>query len=328
MVSPAPLRIVYFGTPALAVPSLAGLSRSRHSVVALVSQPDRPKGRGHRVAATPTKELAVLCGIPVLQPVKLGDEAFLSALAELKPDLGVVAAYGRILPDALLRLPRLGLINVHASLLPKYRGAAPVHRAVIAGETVTGVTIMRLVRELDAGPMLSSASRPIGPDDTSVEVEGDLAELGASLLLDAVDRLAGGAVVESPQDDAQATYAPKVLKSESPINWSLGASRIHNQVRGLQPWPLASTTIEGTRCLIHRTALLEQDRTDPLRPEGRAPAAPGTVLVASGDTLAVAAGDGGVLQLVELQPEGRRTMNAREFLSGHRLYPGARLAPA
>lgn len=328
MVTVPPLRIVYFGTPAFAVPTFAGLIRSRHSVVALVSQPDRPKGRGHRVAATPTKELAALCGILVLQPAKLGDEAFLSALADLKPDLGVVAAYGRILPDALLRLPRLGLINVHASLLPKYRGAAPVHRAVIAGDTVTGVTIMRVVRELDAGPMLASASRPIGPDDTSVEVERDLAELGASLLLDVVDRLAAGAVAALPQDDAQATYAPKVLKSESPIDWSSGANRIHNQVRGLQPWPLASTTIEGTRCLIHRTAILEQDRIEALHSEDRAPAVPGTVVVASGGTLAVAAGDGGVLQLVQIQPEGRRTMSAREFLSGHRLNPGARLTPA
>jgi methionyl-tRNA formyltransferase len=328
MVTAPPLRVVYFGTPAFAVPTLAGLIRSRHPVVALVSQPDRPKGRGQRVAATPTKELAVLSGVPVLQPSKLGDEAFLSALAELKPDLGVVAAYGRILPDALLRVPRLGLINVHASLLPKYRGAAPVHRAVIAGDTVTGVTIMRVVRELDAGPMLASASRGIGPDDTTVEVERDLADLGAALLLDVVDRLAAGPVIETPQDDAQATYAPKVLKSESPIDWSLAASRIHNQIRGLQPWPLASTTIDGTRCLIHRTALTRPQGTETLRADDRVQSAPGTVITASGDTLAIAAGDGGLLQLVQIQPEGRRAMSAREFLSGHRLNPGTRLSSA
>ncbi|MDQ3349089.1 MAG: methionyl-tRNA formyltransferase, partial [Acidobacteriota bacterium] len=214
---------MYFGTPAFAVPTLAALLNSRHSVVALVSQPDRPRGRGHRMAATPTKELAVLCGVPVFQPLKLRDEAFLSSMAELRADLGVVAAYGRILPDALLAMPRLGMINVHASLLPAYRGAAPVHRAVIAGETVTGVTIMRVVRELDAGPMLARVTVPIDPDATSPEVEGDLAQRGAALLLEVVERLAGGAATETPQDEAQATYAPKVLKSEGAIDWSLPA---------------------------------------------------------------------------------------------------------
>lgn len=325
MTSPA-LRIVFFGTPAFAVPTLAGLIKSPHTVVAVVSQPDRPKGRGHRVAATPTKELAVPWGVPVLQPAKIRDEGFLAALADLKPDLGVVAAYGRILPEALLRIPRLGLINVHASLLPKYRGAAPVHRAVIAGDTATGVTIMRVVQELDAGPMLASVTRPIGPDDTSVEVEHDLAELGASLLLDVVDRLVAGAVVETPQDAAQATFAPKVLKSESRIDWSTGAGRIHNQVRGLQPWPLASTTIEGTRCLIHRTSVVDRDTLQGMHAEVRAWSGPGTVIVASGDILAIATGDGGILQITQIQPEGRRTMSAREFLSGHRLDPGVRLS--
>jgi methionyl-tRNA formyltransferase len=309
-----PLRIVYFGTPAFAVPTLAALLKSRHSVVAVVSQPDRPRGRGHRVAATPTKELAVLCGVPVLQPTKLRDDAFLASIAALRADLGVVAAYGRILPDALLGIPRLGMINVHASLLPAYRGAAPIHRAVIAGETVTGVTIMRVVSELDAGPMIARATVPIGPDATSVEIEVQLAERGAALLLDVVEQFASGEVVVTPQDHSKATHAQKILKTEGPVDWSLPALRIHNLVRGLQPWPLASTTIGGTRCLIHRTAVIG----------GPADAPAGTIVRADGETLAVATGDG-VIQILQIQPEGRRPMTAREFLSGHRVTAGSRL---
>ena len=318
MVDGPPLRIVYFGTPAFAVPTLRALIQSPHRVVALVSQPDRPKGRGHRVAATPTKELAVLCAVPVLQPTRLREDAFLAQVSALQPDLGVVAAYGRILPDALLGVPRLGMINVHASLLPKYRGAAPVHRAVMAGDEVTGVTIMRVVAELDAGPMLATATRPIAPDETSEEVERGLAEAGAGLLLDVVDRLVRGPVAETPQDDARATYAPKLLKTESPVDWSLPARTIHNRVRGLQPWPMASTTIDGARGLIHRTAISD----------GGTDAQPGTVVEAGGDVLAVAAGDGMVLRILEIQPEGRRPMSVREFLSGRKLTPGILLGRA
>ncbi len=318
MVEGPALRIVYFGTPAFAVPTLRALIQSRHPVVALVSQPDRPKGRGHRIAATPTKELAALCGVPVLQPTKLREDVFLAQVAALRPDLGVVAAYGRILPDALLAVPRLGMINVHASLLPKYRGAAPVHRAVIAGDEITGVTIMQVVAELDAGPMLASATRPIAPDETSVDVERGLADAGAGLLLDVVNRMASGPVAETPQDDAGATYAPKLLKAESPIDWSLAARTIHNSVRGLQSWPMASTTIDGARSLIHHTRVSDV-RTD---------ARPGTIIEAAGDVLAVAAGDGVVLQILEIQPEGRRPMSVREYLSGRKLTPGTSLGPA
>ena len=199
----------------------------------------------------------MLTGIPVLQPTKLRDPAFLDHLASLRPDLGVVAAYGRILPDALLALPRLGMINVHASLLPLYRGAAPVHRAVIAGDAITGVTIMRVVTELDAGPMLDSVTVPVGPDDTSVDVERALATAGARLLVDVADRMARGPVAETAQDHARATYAPKLLKTESPIDWSLPAPVIHNRVRGLQPWPMASSTLDGVRVLIHRTGVVD-----------------------------------------------------------------------
>ncbi len=308
-----PLRIVYFGTPAFAVPTLAALLKSRHQVVAVVSQPDRPSGRGHRVAATPTKALAALCGVPALQPTRLRDEEFLEDFAARRPDLGVVAAYGRILPEALLAIPRLGMINVHASLLPAYRGAAPIHRAVMAGETVTGVTIMRVVAELDAGAMMARAEVPIGADATSVELETTLADTGAKLLLEVVEQLAAGRATERPQDHSLATYAAKITKAESPIDWTLPAARIHDAVRGLQPWPLASTTIGGNRCLIHRTAV-----------DDSADGAPGTVLRAEGDDLLVAAG-AGALRLLTIQAEGRRPVTAREFLAGHRLVPGTRL---
>jgi len=308
----AKLRVIYFGTPPFAVPTLRVLLGSEHQVVALVSQPDRPSGRGQHVTPTATKQIALAAGVPVLQPLKLRDEVFLSTIASYDPDLGVVAAYGRILPDALLTIPRLGMINVHGSLLPKYRGAAPVHRAVIAGDEVTGITIMRVVAALDAGAMLATVSRPIDPDETSVDVEHALSEIGARALIQVVDQLSRGPVIETPQDDRLATYAPKLEKSESPIDWNRPAHEIHNRVRGLQPWPMASTTIHGVRCLIHHTRLTDQI--------GDAPA--GSVVEASGDVLSVATGDRRILRIFSVQPEGRRAMTVREFLSGRRLVPG------
>jgi methionyl-tRNA formyltransferase len=316
--TPLPLRVVYFGTPEFAVPTLRALIESRHPVVALVSQPDRPRGRGHHTTPTPTKQLATEHGIRVLQPVRLRDTAFLDELRAVQPDLGVVAAYGRILPDELLALPRLGMINVHASLLPAYRGAAPIHRAVIAGDAETGVTIMRVVKELDAGPMMSTVRRPIGSDETSVDVEHALAELGARALVDVVERIADGSAVEVPQDDAQATHAAKIAREEGAVEWSLSAAEIHNRVRGLQPWPLVAVRIGGARYKIHRTTPTG-DRTD---------AAPGTIVSVSADGIGVATGGGGVLRIDQIQPEGRRVMSARDFLSGHTLEPGTHLTPA
>jgi len=309
------LRLIYFGTPPFAVPTLRALVGSEHQVVALVSQPDRPSGRGQHVTPTATKQVGLEAGVPILQPTRLRDDEFLATIASYQPDLGVVAAYGRILPDGLLKIPRLGMINVHGSLLPKYRGAAPVHRAVMAGEGITGVTIMRVVAALDAGPMLATATRPIDPDETSVDVERDLAELGAAALVAVVNQMSKGPVVETPQDDALATYAPKLEKSESPIDWERPAHEIHNRVRGLQPWPMASTTIHGTRCLIHRTRSTDQSTE----------ASAGAVVEATGDALAVATGDRRVLRIVMIQPEGRRVMTVREFLSGRKLIPGTLL---
>ena len=310
------LRVLFLGTPAFAVPSLEGLIQSRHKVVGLVSQPDRPKGRGHHVQPTPTKETALAHRIPVLQPLKIKEEAFQQAVRDLAPDLGVVVAFGRILPDSLLAIPHLGMINVHASILPRYRGAAPIQRAILAGDAETGVTIMRVVSELDAGPTFAVARTPIPVDATSGDMEAVLARLGAAALVPIVDALADGRATETPQDHAAATHAAKITKAEGTIEWSEPASTVHNLVRGLQPWPLASTTLAGDRIVMRRTQPVSLDAHAALA---------GTVVRAQADELVVACGGGTALQILELQPEGRRTMTAREFLAGRGNLEGARL---
>jgi methionyl-tRNA formyltransferase len=255
----------------------------------------------------------------VLQPATLERSIVEADLAGVEWDLGVVAAYGRILPEWLLARPRLGLINVHASLLPRYRGASPVHRAVINGDTETGVTIMRVVKALDAGAILARVSLPIGPDETSEDVERRLAESGATLLVETVDRLAAGPLVETPQDDRAATYAPRLKKEDGRIDWSGSGLAIHNQVRGLHPWPHAHTSVPGGRLIVHRTAV------EPARREDRPP---GTVLAANAtDGLIVATGDG-ALRLLEVQAEGGRVLSAEAFLAGHPLQAGQRLGGA
>jgi methionyl-tRNA formyltransferase len=307
------LRIVFLGTPEFAVPTLSALLASRHQVVGVVTQPDRPRGRGHRLAPPPTKGLGLEYGIEVLQPLKMRDPAWLASLRAMQPDLGVVAAYGRILTEEILGIPGLGMINVHASLLPRWRGAAPVHRAVMAGDAETGVTIMRVVRELDAGPMLAEVRHPIDPDVTSADVERALAHKGAALLIDVVDQLARGQAVERPQPDAGITYAERVSREDSPIDWRRTATALHNQVRGLHPWPLASTSLGGHRLIILRASVVEA-----------AGAEPGVVLEAAGDRLVVGAGEG-ALRLHDIKPEGRRVMSARAFMLGHHVEAGVRL---
>jgi len=315
----APLRIVFFGTPNFAVPSLQEIHASRHPVVAVVTQPDRGRGRGQKSHPSAVKQFALEHGLKVLQPERLRDDLFLESLRALHADLGVVAAYGRILTDTVLATPRLGLINVHASLLPKYRGAAPIHRAVMAGETESGVTIMRIVKALDAGPMIAKAARSIDPDETSIEVENDLARLGAKALVQSVDAIAAGRESETPQDDSQATYASKLEKADGVVDWSRSAADIHNQIRGLHPWPHAFSDLDGERMILLRSEVKHgQDR----RPESY-----GLILDATADRLDVQTGDG-VLRLVTLQREGRRPMSAREFLAGRRISAGARFVRA
>jgi methionyl-tRNA formyltransferase len=311
MVTGGSLRVVFFGTPEFAVPTLDALLGSSYDVVAVVTQPDRPRGRGHKTTASPVKAAALAAGTRVLQPASMKDEGFVAELSGFSPDLGVVAAYGQILTNKVLAVPRLGMINVHASILPRYRGAAPVHRAIMNGEQQTGVTIMRVVRALDAGPMLAVAHRAIGPDETSDEVERDLARIGAQLLIATVPEMVEGRVVETPQDDSAATYAPRLTKDDSWIDWKWPAERIHNRIRGLHPWPHAATFLGSQRFILHRSRVVQRTEPD----------VPGKILAANGDRLLVSAGVLNVA-IIELQAEGKRPMPVREFLAGHPLTPG------
>ena len=309
-----PLRIVFFGTPQFAVPTLQSLLASRHHVCGVLTQPDRPRGRGQQVSDAPVKAIAVERGLPLLQPDRLKAPAVAATLRAWRPDLGVVAAYGRLIPEELLSLPRFGLINVHASLLPKYRGAAPVQRAVIDGERETGVTIMRVEKMLDAGAMLAKVARPIGPDETSDAVERDLAQMGAGLLLEVAEQIAAGTQREELQDFMLCSYAPRLTKDEGLVDWSLPASYIHNRVRGLYPWPHAYTYLGRSRLILLKT------RVDPRAAE----AAPGTVVEASRDGLHVATGHHERIAIERLQLEGGRPLETREFLAGHAVASGAR----
>jgi methionyl-tRNA formyltransferase len=304
--------VVFFGTPQFAVPTLRRLLDSSHSVAGVITQPDRPRGRGQKITHAPVKALALARGIPVYQPDRLKPPEVADTLRGWGADLGVVAAYGRIIPEQLLTIPRLGMINVHASLLPKYRGAAPVHRAVINGDSQTGVTIMRVVKELDAGSMFAKVTRPIGPDETSDVVESALADMGAELLLTIVEQLASGNARAEPQDETQATYASRLTKEEGLIDWTRSASDIHNRVRGLYPWPHAYTFFKGTRLIILRSAVADA---------GASATSPGTILRATSEAIHVATGDG-ELAILEVQPEGRRAMRTHDFLLGHRLATG------
>jgi methionyl-tRNA formyltransferase len=305
--------IVFFGTPHFAVPTLEHLIASRHRVRGVVTQPDKRRGRGQKVLDSPVKAAALMHGVPVLQPERLRDPDVAEALRAWAPDLGVVAAYGKLIPEDLLHLPRFGMINVHASLLPKYRGAAPVHRAVIEGQRETGVTIMRMVKALDAGDMIARASRPIGGDETSNVVERDLAEIGARLLVDIVDRLEAGTATFEPQDEQSSTYAHRLTKEEGLVDWTLPAATIHDRVRGLYPWPHAYSYLDGARIILLRTHVVD----------GGAGGEPGTIAAVTRDAIHVATGNG-VLAIDQLQVEGKRPMGTRDFLAGRSVQAGAR----
>jgi methionyl-tRNA formyltransferase len=309
------VRVVFMGSPDFAVPSLRAV-HSRYPVVMVVTQPDRPQGRGQKLLPPPVKLAAIELGLQVMQPEKLRVASVREQIAALEADLFVVAAYGKILSPKMLAVPRLGCINVHASLLPRWRGASPVHRAVMAGDTETGISIMRVVRELDAGPVFAVCRRPIRPDETSEEVERDLAVLGAGLLVEVVDAMEAGTARETLQDERGVSYAPRLTKGEGLIEWSAPAGAIHNQVRGLHPWPHAYTFLGQARVIVLRSA----------REDGPAltGVAPGEVVAVDESGVTVAGGDGQSLRLVHLQLEGRRPVSGREFAAGARLKPGRR----
>lgn len=305
------MKILFMGTPQFAVPSLEALIKAGHTLCGVFSQPDKPVGRHqNQLQATPVKECAMSYGIPVFQPTKLRDGTALAQIKALAPDLIVVAAYGRILPQEILDVPPFGCINVHSSLLPKYRGAAPINWAILNGEKETGVTIMHMAAELDAGDVISHAVLTIGPEETAPQLTERLAQLGGSLLAETVVRLADGTAQRTPQDGEKATLAPMLSKELSPMDFSQTAQQLHDQVRGLLPWPAAVTQVAGIRCKIFKTI-----------PE-EAMGEPGTVLEAGKAGILVACGQGTALRILELQPDGKKPMAAINFLQGHPLKPG------
>lgn len=309
-------RIVFFGTPDFAVPSLRALLNGPDAVVGVVCQPDRPAGRGQRLQSPPVKVLAADRGVPVVQPEKIRTPEFLATLEAWQPDLSVVAAYGRILPQSVLDVPRLGCINVHASLLPRYRGAAPIQWAILHGDAVTGVTIMRMNARMDEGDILLQRETPIGADETYGELQDRLAVVGAAALADALTELHAGRLPGRAQDDATATLAPMIDKANGHIDWSADAAAIARQVRAFNPWPSAFTWIDGKRLKIHRAHATDQGPHT----------VPGTV-VGIGETIRIATGNG-VLAVTELQLEGRRRLTAGEFTPSGVLAAGVRLGEA
>ncbi|MCC2640941.1 MAG: fmt [Nitrospira sp.] len=302
------------GTPDFAVPSLEALLKSDDQVVGVVTQPDRPKGRGQEVIPSPVKLLCQREGIPLLQPLKMKDPAFLEALRQWKPDVITVTAFGRILPPAILTLPPRGCINVHGSLLPKYRGAGPIQWAVIRGERETGITTMLMDEGMDTGDMLLQEKVAIHPDDTADALAVRLADVGGRLLIETLRRLKAGTLTPQPQDHAQATMAPLLTKEDGLIDWTLTAMEIGHRVRGLSPWPGAYTQVNGERWVIWRVAVEEESQK----------AAPGTVAKVTKDRIDVATG-GGTIQLIEIQPSNSRRMTVAQYLAGHRLTEGTNL---
>jgi methionyl-tRNA formyltransferase len=308
------------GTGDFALPTFLNLVENGYCVVALVTQPDRPQGRNQQLTPSLIKQSAAARGIPIEQPEDVNDPASLERLREFHADLLVTAAYGQILSALLLAIPRLGGINLHGSILPSYRGAAPVARAIERGETETGVTVIRMTPQIDAGGIIATVRTTIGPDETAGELEERLAHLGAPLVAQAVDALTAGPVTVLTQDRAKVSRAPKLRKEDGLIDWTQTAQVVHNLVRAMQPWPVAYTTWQprsaeaalGTRIIVHKT--------QPIAGEG----APGEVIEAAGSRLVIACGEGAIALLL-LQIPGKKALATAEFLRGQRIRPGDRM---
>ncbi|MGN0537290.1 MAG: methionyl-tRNA formyltransferase [Acutalibacteraceae bacterium] len=297
------MRIVFMGTPNFAVPCLQALIDDNNDVCAVFTQPDKPKGRKCVLTPPPVKELALKYNLPVYQPTTLKDNSALKVLQDLNPELILVVAYGKILPKEIIELPKYGCINIHASLLPKYRGASPIQQAILHGEKTTGVTAMYMDIGLDTGDMLLKTEVDIDENETADELHDRLSVAGAKLIVEVVHAAAEGTLVRTPQNDALSTYAPLLTREMSAIDFSKSAEEIHNQVRGLNSWPSAVTTLEGKKLKIQRTRLAKG--------EGQ----PGTIL--SLNPFIVACGSGAI-EIMELQPEGKKKMTAQDYLNGHK----------
>ncbi len=300
------MRTVFLGTPDFAVPSLQALTKVGHEVEAVFTQPDRPKGRGNQISESPVKAAARQLGLEVRQPERIRRPESLEQLRELKPDLMVVVGYGQIIPQNLIDIPRFGILNVHASLLPKYRGAAPIQWAIANGEKKTGVTIMQIDAGLDTGDMLLKASIEIEPEETAPQLSARLAPLGADLLIETIQHIASGTVQRERQNNDEATVAPILKKEDGRIDWSRTAPQIYNRLRGFQPWPGAYTTFRGQPLLITAGKPAAEESI------------PQSSLQVQNRRLFVGAGEGTVLELLEVQPAGKKKMNAASFVSGYK----------
>ena len=300
------MRVVFMGTPDIASVCLKKILTDGFEVVGVYTQPDRPKGRGMKMVCSPVKEVAMAAGIPVFQPENFREEASVQQLRDLQPDICAVVAYGRILPQKVLDVPKRGCINIHASILPKYRGSAPYQWAVLDGLEETGVTAMYLTREMDAGDIIDVSRTPIGENETAGELLDRLAVLGADLLSKTLSRFAQGEVEGTAQNASQVSYAPMLDKSMSPIDWTKTAWQVHNHVRGLHPWPVATTEIQGKLFKVHATRVAEGSGE------------PGQILGLTKTGLLVACGEGAV-EILSLQAEGGKRMSAPDYFRGHPL---------
>lgn len=306
------MHLIFLGTPDFAVPSLRALASAGHRVSAVYTQPDRPAGRGQKLAMSPVKEAAIALGLPVEQPRRIREPQVVEQLRSARPEAMIVVGYGQIIPQAILDIPPLGIINVHGSLLPKYRGAAPIQWAVANGETETGVTTMRIDAGLDTGAMLLKAACPIHPDETALALWDRLSRMGADLLVETLKRLEAGTLTAEAQDDAAATYAPMLKREDGLVRWHEPAAVVYNRYRGFQPWPGAYTYFRGARFQMKEMRLGEECGMSP-----------GT-LFARSKHLFAACGDGRAVELVRVQQEGKAPFSAEAFLNGAKLQPGER----
>ena len=300
------MRILFMGTPDFAVEQLKRLVEDGHEICGVFTQPDKPKNRGMKMTFSPVKEYALICGLDVYQPTKMRDGSALAIVEKLRPELIVVAAYGRILPEDILSAAPMGAINVHSSILPQYRGAAPINWAILDGRKETGVTIMYMVKELDAGDVICMRKTEILPEEDAQELTGRLALLGADALAEAIGQLASGTVVRTPQDHSAFSYAPMLSKELSPMDWSRSAQALHDQVRGLIPWPCATMELGGKKVKVFKTRI-----------GGEVQAEAGAIVTADKRGLEIACGDGRSLWILQLQAEGGKRMMAADYLRGH-----------
>lgn len=307
------MKIVFMGTPDFAGEALKALLESEHQVLAVFTQPDKPKGRGNKLSYPPVKEIALDNGLPVYQPVRIRDEESLSLIKELSPDLIVVAAYGKILPKELLNVPKFGCINIHASILPKYRGSAPIHWAIINGEKETGITIMQMDEGMDTGDILLIDRTEISEDENTGDLFQKLAILGGKLLLEALKKLENDQIVPLKQNNDEATYAPMLKKEDELLNWDMSALDLHNKIRGMNPWPGVYTFFRGERLKIQKSLLIDEEKDTGYTP--------GEIIDITSEGIYIATLKG-IIALVTVQPAGKKQLDSKDFVNGYKVIKG------